>query len=106
MQNVASASEMTLPNEIDETFWVTGDTTIDFIDSTGRSHGNRIQLIFNDNPGSITQNAYGATPSDPKFKKLYWNGTENLDSQIDGYQVLALVLSAAGWHVINLENAT
>lgn len=68
-----SASELTLPNEYDDVFHVSGSVTIDFIDTTNRQAINKIWLIFTDAGCGIRQGA--SSPSDPKFKPIYYNGT-------------------------------
>jgi hypothetical protein len=59
-EDATSASTLTLPNETDDFFNVTGDANISYIGTSGRLAGNRMSLVFND----VLQ-IYNESPSPP-----------------------------------------
>lgn len=95
LETVISAEELSLINETDETFLLSGSNNIKYVDSSNRQAGNRIQLIPIDGGGYLYQGE--STPSDPKFKPIYWRGSSPTNTSYFLYQPITLIFTGTIW---------
>jgi len=100
LASITAANNMDI-NETDETFLVTGNTSIFFIKTTGRQAGNKIILIFSGTTMLWTNKEnVPANYANIRIKKL-WDGTGGpSESNISVYAFTSIELIYDGTHWI------
>ncbi|MFA5715295.1 MAG: hypothetical protein WC998_06125 [Candidatus Paceibacterota bacterium] len=103
LETAVVASNLVLPNETDETFYLSGNGgIITYIDHTNRQPGNRIQLIKTNGAASISPN--GASAPDG-FKPiiiynsgLLYPGMQSTNLDIPEGMLITFVFTGDNWH--------
>lgn len=92
---VASTANLSLPNDIDEVFYVTGTSSVQYIATGSRPVGNRICLIKKTGTAGLS---YGGSSPPTGYLPIYGNGAGTNTQTWQPERMVILVMSDTAWH--------
>lgn len=91
----ASTANLSLPNDIDEVFYVTGTSSVQYIATGSRQVGNRICLIKKTGTAGLS---YGGSSPPTGYLPIYGNGAGTNTQTWQPERMIILVMSDTAWH--------